>query len=114
MTPEQLLKFLKLEIIEMNKLLKDLKKLLQDVQLRQSISRQDLWVKLSILGHFTLVQKLRDVELRTAGFSTIIVPPTGFVADAKLNSLILKWLRYKRVNVFDVNKRIIEMQKSLE
>jgi hypothetical protein len=93
--------------------LKDLKKLLLEVQLSQVISKQDLWIKLSALGYFDLVQKLRHVERQTSGYNTIIVPPTGFVHDPKLNDSVIKWLRHKHVNVFDVNKRVKEMAESL-
>jgi hypothetical protein len=95
------------------KILRDLKTMLSEVQLSQK-TNDDLWTRLLCINKYDLIQLLRNVEKQTPGFTTIIVPSSGFVPDPVLNDLILKWLRHKRVNVLDVKNNIREMQLCLK
>jgi len=96
-----------------NKILTDLKRMLNEVQLIRNISKKDLWLKLAALGKHDLIRKLHDVEIKTPGFGTIIVPPSGFIPDQDINDSIIRWLHHKHVNVLDVNERIQEMTACL-
>ena len=77
------------------------------------VETQDVWNSLISDGNLELIERLRHVEIKTPGFSTIVVPQQGFSPQDETHNKVLDWLHQRDVNVVNPPLMILRMFKAL-
>jgi hypothetical protein len=76
-------------------------------------TRPTVWELLVLEKNFELIEKLKKVEDKEAGYGTIVVPRGGFSSNPETHLAVLAWLKSRRVNVLDVSREIEDLYFAL-
>lgn len=76
-------------------------------------STKSLWDRLAEERNFKLIETLRRIELKEAGYGTLIVPPKGFSENDETHNLVLNWLEQQEVNILNVGLETARLEYAL-
>ena len=76
-------------------------------------TKEDLWVRLTIEKNYTLIAKLRQVEAKTPGYGTIIVPKEGYSENEVTHNMVLDWLKDHQTKTLNPSLEIHKLERSL-
>ena len=62
-----------------------------------------LWIRLISEKNFKLIKKLYRAEKHEPGFCSIVVSKDGFSESDTTHNLVLKFLRYNKINIVNPN-----------
>jgi hypothetical protein len=79
----------------------------------EDLDHINIWDILLDFEEFELIKKVYKAGSGEGGYGTLIVPKGGFCTYAHVNSAVIQWLKYKGVNVVDVQEEISELKESL-